>query len=217
MENDIVIEQLTEKAFAPFGDIIDISGEPTVMINRGMCARHTDLARVDTDDRGRPGISIFDAKAYKLPLQLDMVERHPLGSQAFLPISPEPFLVIVALDEGGVPAKPHAFMTSPSQGVNYLRGVWHGVLTPLQPSRFFVIDRIGEGTNLEEHWFDQPYTVRQTGERPPAKSRWLPVTAKSRIGPPFGGLGARNKLGLLTPPCRKIRRNKRSITKKLSS
>jgi len=55
------------------------------------------------------------------------------------------------------------------------------------------------------------------GERPPAKSRWLPVTAKSRIGPPFGGLGARNKLGLLTPPCRKIRRNKRSITKKLSS
>jgi len=54
-------------------------------------------------------------------------------------------------------------------------------------------------------------------ERPPAESRWLPVTAKSRIGPPFGGLGAPNKLGPLTPPCRKIRRNKRSITKKLSS
>jgi len=160
MANWLFIEPLTREAFAPFGDIIDITDDPTVIINRGMCARYSDLANIDTDSDGRLGISLFDAKAYKLPFKLEMVERHPLGSQAFLPTVEKPFIVIVAQDDAGVPQKPRAFMTSPGQGVNYHRGAWHGVLTPLVPSRFFVVDRIGEGNNLEEYWFDTPYTVR---------------------------------------------------------
>jgi ureidoglycolate lyase len=93
-----------------------------------------------------------------------MVERHPLGSQAFLPMSLEPFLVIVAPDEGGTPGRPLAFRTAPGQGVNLGRGTWHGVLTPLAaPGLFAVIDRIGDGANLEEHWFEAPYAVLDGG------------------------------------------------------
>ena len=133
------------------------------MINRGMCARYSSLARLGITHGSAVGISIFEAKAYALPLRLEMVERHPLGSQAFLPASPEPFLVIVAPNDGDRPARPRAFMTAPGQGVNYLRNTWHGVLTPLVPSRFFVIDHIGGGANLEEHWFDTPYVVHAAG------------------------------------------------------
>jgi ureidoglycolate lyase len=89
-----------------------------------------------------------------------MVERHPEGSQAFLPMTAAPFLVIVAPDAGGVPGTPRAFLTAHGQGVNYHRGTWHGVLTPLSaPGLFAVVDRIGTTPNLEEHWFATPWTV----------------------------------------------------------
>jgi ureidoglycolate lyase len=86
-----------------------------------------------------------------------MVERHPLGSQAFIPMSLDPFLVVVAEGEDPVPGRIRAFLTAPGQGVNLLRNCWHGVLTPLQaPGLFAVVDRIGEGANLEEHWLPEP-------------------------------------------------------------
>ena len=95
-----------------------------------------------------------------LPLSLAMVERHPLGSQAFIPMSEASFLIVVADDDGGVPRNPRAFLTAVGQAINFHRGTWHGVLTPLsEPGLFAVVDRIGEGNNLEEHWFDAPYTI----------------------------------------------------------
>jgi ureidoglycolate lyase len=97
-----------------------------------------------------------------------MVERHPLGSQAFLPMTHDPFLVIVAPDEGGTPGHAAGLPHRAGQGINFHRGTWHGVLTPLSPPGLFaVIDRIGEGANLEEHWFDTPWTVRDVSHRPP--------------------------------------------------
>ena len=70
------------------------------------------------------------------------------------------FLVIVAPDAGGVPGPAKAFLTAPGQGINLNRGTWHGVLTPLsEPGLFAVVDRIGPGDNLEEHWLDDPVTV----------------------------------------------------------
>lgn len=156
----IEIEPLTQEAFAPFGDVLAAAGEPTAMINRGMCARYSDLARLDFDEDGRAGVSFFHGQPYALPLKLEMVERHPLGSQAFVPMSTAPFLVVVAQDNGGTPARPRAFMTAPGQGVNYRRNTWHGVLTPLSaPATFAVVDRIGPGNNLEEHWFDEPWLI----------------------------------------------------------
>ncbi|MDK3017809.1 ureidoglycolate lyase [Pseudodonghicola flavimaris] len=156
-------EPLTATAFAPFGDVIALKNTPDRIINQGLCGRHHDLARVETDAEGRTGISLFDAEPRALPYRLEMMERHPLGSQAFLPLSPTSFLVIVAADAGGRPATPRAFLTAPGQGINLLRNVWHGVLTPLsRPGLFAVIDRIGPGDNLEEYWFDTPYRV-ETG------------------------------------------------------
>jgi ureidoglycolate lyase len=160
MSRDVVIAPLTARAFAPFGEVLEATGTPDKIINQGLCGRFHDLAALDIVD-GRAGISLFKSEARRLPHELEMVERHPMGSQAFLPMTQDPFLVIVAPDEGGRPGRPLAFRTAPGQGINLARNTWHGVLTPLVPPGLFaVVDRIGEGDNLEEHWFDQPWTVR---------------------------------------------------------
>ena len=150
---------LTAEAFASFGDVLELKAKPDVLINQGLCGRHHDLAKLDFGG-GRAGISLFDAQPYSLPLTVNMVERHPLGSQAFIPMSQTSFLVVVAQDSGGVPDRPRAFLTAPGQGINLHRNVWHGVLSPLSaPGLFAVVDRIGEGNNLQEHWFDDPWVV----------------------------------------------------------
>jgi ureidoglycolate lyase len=152
---------LTAAAFAPFGEVIEAAGAPSFAFNGGMADRFHDLARTEAVGEGaRLGVSLGRARPYALPLTLRLVERHPLGSQAFMPLSADPFLVLVAPDEGGVPGAPLAFLTAPGQGVNYRRGVWHGVLTPLgREALFLIVDRIGPGTNLEEHVYDPPWTI----------------------------------------------------------
>ena len=159
MKNQLIIEPLTHDKFAPYGDVIEARGDADKLINRGYCKRFHDKAVLDMQS-GRAGISISQGSPYVLPLALDMVERHPLGSQAFLPLSESPYLVIVAGDQGGIPDRPQVFRPSPGQGVNYHRNVWHGVLTPIERvSLFAVVDRIGEGENLEEFLFDEPYVI----------------------------------------------------------
>ncbi len=148
----IIVEPMTADAFAPFGDLLEAKGRPDKIINQGLCGRFHDRARMDFSD-GRAGISIFHAEKRDLPLKLDLVERHPDGSQAFVPMSHQPFLVVVAEDQNGTPQNIRAFLTEAGQAINIHRGVWHGVLTPLyDPGLFAVIDRIGEGPNLEEYW-----------------------------------------------------------------
>jgi ureidoglycolate lyase len=91
-----------------------------------------------------------------------MMERHPLGSQAFIPMTYSAFLIIVAQDSNNTPADPIAFLSEPGQAINFHRNIWHGVLTPLQgPGLFAVIDRIGPEENLEEVFFETPYWVVQ--------------------------------------------------------
>ncbi|WP_171235337.1 ureidoglycolate lyase [Ruegeria sp. HKCCA6837] len=159
MTRQIVTEIISADAFAPFGDLIEASGPPDKIINQEQCGRFHDRAQLDFSD-GRAGLSLFNANPRSLPYTLEMVERHPDGSQAFIPMTHQPFLVVVAADNAGEPGVPRAFITKPGQMVNYHRGTWHGVLTPLHgPGLFAVVDRIGTGSNLEEHWFDTPYEV----------------------------------------------------------
>ncbi|MEJ8560680.1 ureidoglycolate lyase [Yoonia sp. GPGPB17] len=157
--NTLQPEPLTKEAFAPFGDVLEVAGDPDKIINQGLCGRYHDRAQIDIVD-GKVGISLFNAEPRQFPIALDMMERHPDGSQAFLPMSFDPFVVIVAADADGIPGQPRAFLTAPGQGVNYARGTWHGVLTPLHaPGLFAVVDRIGPGANLQEHWFATPYLI----------------------------------------------------------
>lgn len=159
MTTRIETRPLTPDAFAPFGDVLEASGSPDKLINQGRCGRFHDRAKLDFHN-GAAGISIFSAKKEALPYCLKMMERHPLGSQAFLPMTQHAFLVTVAPDKGGIPGTPLAFVTVPGQGINLHRGIWHGVLTPLaEPGLFAVVDRIGDGANLEEHWFDSEYLI----------------------------------------------------------
>jgi ureidoglycolate lyase len=156
---NLIVEPLTSAAFAPFGDVLDVAGDPDKIINQGMCGRYHDRAVLDFAD-GRAGISLFMAQPRSFPIMLDMMERHPDGSQAFIPMSMDPFIVVVAADAGGQPGQPRAFITAAGQGVNYHRNTWHGVLTPLHaPGLFTVVDRIGEGPNLQEHMFETPFNI----------------------------------------------------------
>lgn len=154
-------QPLTDEAFAPYGDVLEARGAPDKLINQGRCGRFHDRAQLDFSD-GRAGISIFQGETETLPLALKMMERHPEGSQAFIPMSGDPFLVVVARDAGGRPADPLAFLTQPGQAINFHRGTWHGVLTPLAaPGLFAVVDRIGAGANLEEHWFETEFIIEE--------------------------------------------------------
>ena len=157
--SEIKAQALTRAAFAPFGDVIDCAGDPDKIINAGLCGRYHDRAQLDFAD-GRAGVSLFRAEPRTLPHMLDLLERHPDGSQCFVPMSEHGFLVTVAPDENGAPGTPLAFLTQPGQAINFHRGTWHGVLTPLHaPGLFAVIDRIGAGANLEEHPLDPGYTI----------------------------------------------------------
>ena len=158
----LATEPLTRDAFAPFGQVIEMEGAHHYPINAGNCERFHDLARVELGGvHARPLISLMRSRHFSLPLELKMVERHPLGSQAFYPLSPHPFLVVVATDESGTPGTPRAFVTAPGQGVNIAMNTWHGVLTPLEADAdFLCVDRGGEGNNLEEHFFAEPWSIR---------------------------------------------------------
>lgn len=158
----ILTEPLTAAAFAPFGDVLDCAGSPDKLINAGLCERFHDRARLNFGPEGRAGISMFNAQPRSLPYRLDLLERHPDGSQAFIPMTEHPFLVIVAGDNNGSPSLIRAFLTSPGQGVNLLRNTWHGVLTPLfAPGLFAVIDRIGTSPNLLEYHLPEPALIQR--------------------------------------------------------
>lgn len=154
----IVSEPLTAEAFAPFGEVIAAGAGERLLINDGTTERFNDLAEIDVSaEGGRPIVNIFRAQPRALPLAVRMVERHPLGSQTFVPLGPAPFLVLVAPPGDQVkPADLRAFLTVPGQGVNYRRGTWHHPLIALDAvSEFLVIDRRGPGENCDEVRFDE--------------------------------------------------------------
>lgn len=161
MARELKAVALTADLFAPFGQVIEKPGSESFLINNGKCRRHHALALADVRGEGaQVGISIFAGQAYELPHSLNMVERHPLGTQAFYPLGQHDWLVIVCADKGGEPVDPQVFLASSDQGICLNRGVWHGVLTPLyQDSDFLVVDRVGQGDNLQEFHFDNAYQV----------------------------------------------------------
>jgi ureidoglycolate lyase len=155
MPRTLVPQPLTVEAFAPFGDVIE-AGSSAETINRGTTQYFPDLARVDvTPESGRPRVSLYRVTPYRLPMSIAMLERHPLGSQMFMPLRGARFVVVVAPRGDRIdPANVSAFVTNGSQGVNYHPGTWHHPVIALSAgSEFLVIDREGPGANCDEHPF----------------------------------------------------------------
>jgi ureidoglycolate lyase len=153
---DLIASPLSRSGFEPFGEVIQAEGSRHYTINEGWADRYHDLACVDvTAAGGRPLINIFRARPRTLPLKIKGVERHALGSQAFIPLGRSRFVVVVA--PSGAAPKPsdlRAFVTDGVQGVNYRPGVWHHPLLALdQVSDFVVIDRGAAETDCEETVF----------------------------------------------------------------
>jgi ureidoglycolate lyase len=148
------IEPLTADAFRVFGDVIERGAHARhVTINEGYAVRYDDLARIDVSaDGGAPCLSIFNAKPRTLPFALTLLERHPLGTQAFMPLSGRVYLVVVSegADEPDLDTL-RCFLAGPGQGINYARGTWHHPLLALDTSSdFIVLDRRGPGDNCDE-------------------------------------------------------------------
>ncbi|MGJ5039377.1 MULTISPECIES: ureidoglycolate lyase [unclassified Bradyrhizobium] len=149
-------QPLTKAAFAAFGDVVETDGAQPIDINQGFARRCNGLAAVDVTSGGAAAnISLFEAKPRPLPIEIKLMERHPLGSQLFMPLQDRPWLVLVCADPRD-PASYHAFTATGRQGVNYARNVWHHPLLVFdEASRFMVVDRISPD-NLEELWLDEP-------------------------------------------------------------
>lgn len=146
----LTVEPLSAAAFAPFGEVIEASeAAKRFPINAGSAERFHALAQVETDPAGHALISLVRAQPQALPIVVRMLERHPLGSQAFVPLDRSVrYLVVVAETPD---ATPRAFLATGGQGVNYRRGAWHHPLLALdRVADFLVIDRGGAGANCDE-------------------------------------------------------------------
>jgi ureidoglycolate lyase len=152
----LFLTPLTKAAFEPFGTVIEVDGAQSYPINEGTTTRFHKLATADTGtDNGAPIISMFRGSARPQPIELRMMERHPISSQAFYPLSADDWLVVVADDvETPGPEDLHGFRARGNQGVQYARNVWHHpLLTLASVQDFLIVDRAGSGDNLEELWF----------------------------------------------------------------
>ena len=155
---------LTVARFAPYGDVIETSTGGMQVMNEARFTRFNDLARVDFDagNDGHVAISIARSRSpTSLPYHFDMLERHPLGSQAFVPLAQFPFVIVVA--PAGESVDPHdlrAFVTNGAQGINYRRGTWHMPLIAMaEGQEFLVVDRAPGGDNIEEVVLDEPVVL----------------------------------------------------------
>jgi ureidoglycolate lyase len=145
------VTPLTRAGFSPYGDVIDVDGARHFAINSGRATRFDDMAGVDTlEFGGAPAISIFRSAPIPLPVELHVMERHPLASQAIVPIDGVACLVVVAPAGDLDPALIRIFLASGKQGVNYRRGIWHHPLISLhRTGDFLVVDRKGPGENCD--------------------------------------------------------------------
>src|SRR3954454_7827932 len=161
MTDKLAVRPLSKESFAPFGEVLETDGAETRLINAGTCTRFHALAAVETQGEGaRTIVSLFRAEPTASPIHLSMMERHPLGSQAFWPLSGGDWLVAVAPDENGRPGAPLVFRASRGQGLCHAPNVWHHPLLALgQVADFLVVDRDGPGVNLEEARYETPYAV----------------------------------------------------------
>lgn len=151
--NRLKPELLTSQAFEPFGDVIDRRVVSPSIINGGRTQRYDDLAFIDLiGPDSRPRISIFLSRPVELPLKITALERHTLGSQAFVPMHGERFLIVVAPAGDAIdPSSVRAFITDGQQGVNYRAGTWHAVHSVLEhQGEFLVVDRAGPGSNCDQ-------------------------------------------------------------------
>ena len=160
-------QPLTREAFVPFGDVIETEGRDHFTINDGYAERFHNLADVDlTEADGKVLISIFRARPRPRPIQVEMMERHPLSSQAFIPLSSQPFLVLVA-PAGEQPSQDNLtlFRTNGLQGVNFARGVWHfPLLVEQENQEFLIVDRGAPAANPGEKNCDLFYFDDVRGE-----------------------------------------------------
>ena len=157
------IEKLTRAAFAHFGDVITFEGGQHYQINDKTTERFHDLATVDVSDQnGQPILSLFRSKPRVLPFEVRVMERHPLGSQAFFPLSQLPYLVIVAAPGEFDQRSLRLFLGGPGEGVNYAKGTWHhGLFALYAESDFIVVDRGGPGANCDEVFLTRSVVVSE--------------------------------------------------------
>ena len=149
--------KITRKNFSAYGDLISSDDIKAININTGYAKRFDNLANINTSmDKGKTIVSIFSALKRTFPMKIEMMEKHPLSSQAFIPMNETTFLSFVA-PQGELPEidKIESFIIPPKTGINYKPGIWHFPLISTEDINFLVIDRKGDGENLIIHKFEK--------------------------------------------------------------
>ena len=163
METVIKPIKITRDNFSEYGDLISSNDIDPIDINAGYAKRFDNLANINTSkDDGKTIISIFSALKRVFPMKIDMMEKHPLGSQTFMPMKETTFLVFVApLGDAPEISKIKSFIIPPKMGINYKPGIWHFPLISTENTDFLVIDRKGSGENLIIHHFKKEKIILQ--------------------------------------------------------
>ena len=157
MEKIIKPTKISKLNFSQYGDLISTNNIKPIDINAGYAKRFDNLAELDTlKVGGKTIVSIFSSLKRTFPMKIDMMEKHPLGSQAFIPMKETTFLTFVA-PSGKLPVinKIQSFIIPPKTGINYKPGIWHFPLISTEDTNFLVIDRKGSGENLIIHKFEK--------------------------------------------------------------
>jgi ureidoglycolate lyase len=160
------VRPLTREAFGPYGDVIDASGSPDALANGGLAQLYRDLARIDVETGGgRVAVNVVRTTPRELPLRIEVMERHPLGSQLFASLKGGDWLVLAAPAGRLRSDAIEAFRVGAHQGVNFRRDIWHHPLIALvDASEFLVLDRAGEGDNLVLEKLIEPLEIASLDE-----------------------------------------------------
>ena len=164
--NNISIEQLDASVFSRFGKIVEKKNALELRsINQGTTTRYHNISELELESKnGTSSISIFSGTPRKLPIEIKIMEKHPVASQSFLPIQDYDWLIVVSEEKNELPDLNtlRCFHVNGDTGITYNKNVWHHPLLVKKKQDFWVVDRINDqedaSINLKEYNFTKNET-----------------------------------------------------------
>jgi len=152
---NLQIKKISKDNFSKYGQLVSTKDIESQNINEETTKSFYDLVNIEIygDDK-KCRVNIFKSIKRNFPLEVNMLENHPLSSQAFIPLQKTNFIVVVA----PISSEPdinliETFLISPEEGINFKPKVWHFPLIATENSNFLTIDKKDSANNIEIYNF----------------------------------------------------------------